>query len=550
MISLPFSTKSMSLKASKSTAAVLFFLVFSLLALNLPSYPGAVSWAPFLSVPIELPLIVLILALIPARFAWAPALLLSLGVACLFLLKLADLAAFSALQRPFNPYLDLTLFSNGWIFISGTFGPLLAGLAILLVCLVLALLFWLYFRSLRVLGEALKQFRYGLLVTSAGTLAVAGLIWALQPALGGQEIFHLRASQYLSDRLVKISRSIADLRKFEKTLDTKDELAGLANNPERMFQALGKRDVILLFVESYGRSAIEGPVYGQLIKPRLQHSQAILDKAGFGTRSTWLRSPTVGGISWLAHGTFLSGLWIDNQARYDLLMRSKRASLNRLFGNAGWETSAIMPAITMAWPEAGYFGYNRIFAAKDLDYQGKPFNWVTMPDQYTFAAFERLVRRPAHANGKPVMAEIALISSHAPWTPIPELIDWQDVGDGSIFNDQATKGDPPAVVWADTDRVRVQYIKAIDYSLETLTDYIARFGESAVFLVLGDHQPAPLITGQGASRAVPFHIITRDKSLLRRLDDAKFSSGLRPRSDLPVQDMNTMRDLLLTTFSQ
>ncbi len=65
------------------------------------------------------------------------------------------------------------------------------------------------------------------------------------------------------------------------------------------------------------------------------------------------------------------------------------------------------------------------------------------PTQYTLSAFERLVREPAREKGKPVMAEIALISSHAPWTPVARMIDWDDVGDGTAFDAQATSGDHP-----------------------------------------------------------------------------------------------------------
>ena len=85
-----------------------------------------------------------------------------------------------------------------------------------------------------------------------------------------------------------------------------------------------------------------------------------------------------------------------------------------------------MPAITLAWPEARYFGYDRVLAAADLGYRGQPFNWVTMPDQFTLAAFERQVLDPAPR--PPVFAEIALISSHAPWTPIPPLLPWDALG--------------------------------------------------------------------------------------------------------------------------
>ena len=52
------------------------------------------------------------------------------------------------------------------------------------------------------------------------------------------------------------------------------------------------------------------------------------------------------------------------------------------------------PAITMDWPEASYYGYDEVFASNDLGYRGKPFNWITMPDQYTLSAFDRLARQP------------------------------------------------------------------------------------------------------------------------------------------------------------
>lgn len=274
-----------------------------------------------------------------------------------------------------------------------------------------------------------------------------------------------------------------------------------------------------------------------------------LQGAGFAVASGWTRSPTVGGLSWLAHGTLLSGLWIDSQARYDRLMESDRASLNRLFRDAGWRTAAVMPAITMDWPESAHFGYDQILAAKDLGYRGRPFNWVTMPDQYTLSAFERLARVPANAAGKPVMAEIALISSHAPWTPVPKLIDWDAVGDGTAFNDQAESGDPPAVVWADHDRVRRQYAETVDYVLHALGEYMLRFGRDAIFVTLGDHQPAALVTGPDASRAVPIHIVSRDHALVQRFIADGFDAGMTPSPEGAEPSMDSIREHLIRQFS-
>jgi hypothetical protein len=246
----------------------------------------------------------------------------------------------------------------------------------------------------------------------------------------------------------------------------------------------------------------------------------------------------------------LSGLWIDSQARYDRLIRSQQPSLNRLFAEAGWKTAAVMPAITMDWPDAAYYGYAQILPAAGLSYRGKPFNWIAMPDQYTLSAFERLVRGPERQRGLPVMAEIALISSHAPWTPVARLLDWEAIGDGSVFNDQATSGDPPSVVWSDPERVRRQYIATIDYSLETLGSYMARFGKDTVFIVLGDHQPAAIVTGPNASRAVPLHVVSGDAGLIASFKTQGFSTGMLPAATAHEWGMDEMRQVLIDRFTR
>ena len=52
---------------------------------------------------------------------------------------------------------------------------------------------------------------------------------------------------------------------------------------------------------------------------------------------------------------------------------------------------------------------------------GPRFGYPTMPDQYTLDAFHRLELARQHR--RPVMAEIDLISSHAPWSRTPHMID-------------------------------------------------------------------------------------------------------------------------------
>lgn len=519
------------------------FCLLIWLFIDLPEHPEAIKATSFLRIPVEVPALVALLALVigPLRKMLIGFLLL-LAAGVLFL-KLADLGTQAAFQRPFNPYLDAKMVADGWNVLSGSLGTASAALVVIaalagFVTFLLALRWAAHFAS-----HQSRSFARRTALAAVSCFAVLLAMLPIQQTFSWQGAIRADATTVptMLNRVALIARSVEDMRSFEAQLAAPDATAARS----APFGKIAGRDVFLIFVESYGRSAVEDPRYAPIIQPRLQAAELEMAKAGYQGVSRWITSPTVGGLSWLAHGTLLSGLWVDSQARYDRLVRSQRQSLNALFRQAGWTTVAAMPAITMDWPEARYFGYDAIFAAKDLGYRGKPFNWITMPDQFTLSAIDRLVRNKPTA--RPAMIETALISSHAPWTPIASLIPWEDVGDGSVFSDQATSGKTPAQVWADADDVRRHYIQTIDYSLQTISSYVANYGRGAVFIVIGDHQPAAIITGPNASRAVPLHILSSDTALLEHLQQHGFAKGLMP-SDKDEIPMNALRDLFVELF--
>ncbi|MBP2550631.1 hypothetical protein J2858_003571 [Neorhizobium galegae] len=528
----------------QAVVAGFIFCAITLVVLNMPDHPDAMTPAAFLRLPLEVPALLAVLIMARDRLNRLLAFLLTLVCGVMLFLKLADIGTQAAFQRPFNPYLDVKMLGDGWNIASGNLGFLAACLSLLGIVLLLAGVLGLTFSAIRRLAPVGRMTgrRAGL---SAGLLAVSALLLATTSLRPGTLPVTADAGRYLGARVTLGIAAARDLRLFEQQLADGEKAGRASAGNSQLFQAVAGRDVILVFVESYGRSAVEDPRYAPVTAPRLAAMEKELGRAGFQSASRWITSPTVGGLSWLAHGTFLSGLQIDSQARYDRLMASERPSLNRLFADAGWEAVAVMPAITMDWPEAAYYGYDRILAAKDLGYRGKPFNWITMPDQYTLSALQTMVR--AKKPRKPAMVEMALISSHAPWTPVASMVDWDAIGDGSVFDAQATSGDPPAVVWANPERVRRQYIETIDYSLQALSSYIARHGEDAVFLVIGDHQPAAIVTGPDASRAVPFSVISRDGALIDRFQAAGFDAGLTPKQEVeqPMSGLyNQLIDLL------
>ncbi len=536
----------------EGSAGLLGALLWLSLVWNLPVELGALDLAGFLGLAGEVALLFGALALLAplreGRTGRAVAWTVGLATAMVALLKLAELMIRASLGRPFDPLSDLQLASSLMHLLTGTLGGVLGWLALTGLALVPILVFLITVRAVRVSQRVLEEPRWRRATAGGAALALV-LIVAEQlvpPAFERWRPVPLRTSQMLVDEWRQGRIMLADRAEFERKA---------AEDPfrtppaDRLLTGLGGADVVLVYIESYGRSALEQERYAELLLPRLATFERRLSDAGLVAASGYLTSPTMGGQSWLAHGTLESGLWITDQRLYDLLVASDRLTLAKAFDRAGRRTVTVRPAITMPWPEGPMLGYQKIYAAKDLGYRGKPYNWITMPDQYTLAAFERRERERPHP---PLFAELALISSHAPWTPIPPVLErWSKIGDGRLFSQWAEAGDPPDVVWRDPERVRAQYALAIDYVLGVLASYSARFVDDQTLLILvGDHQPAPLITGAGASRDVPMHVISGAPGLLEPFLRFGFTPGMRPRHGPAVARMDQFRDMFLGAFSQ
>ena len=195
-----------------------------------------------------------------------------------------------------------------------------------------------------------------------------------------------------------------------------------------------------MFVESYGRAAVEHQVVSPEVNAVLNRGTDSLRAAGFSSRSAFLTSSTFAGVSWLAHGTLQSGLWIDSQLRYNQLLQTDRLTLSAAFDKrAGWRTVAAVPSNTEDSPEGqSFYQFDTMYDSRNVGYAGPKFGYASMPDQYTLAALQRQELAPADRS--PVMAEVDLVSSHGPWVPLPRMVDWGAVGDGSVFTSQPDPG--------------------------------------------------------------------------------------------------------------
>ncbi|KKB81293.1 hypothetical protein VW35_01620 [Devosia soli] len=511
-----------------------------------PNHPDALNGWALLQLPLEWFAVVGVLVLLPAgrAFTYAVRAMLTLALTLVSLLKCADLATFTAFNRSFNPLMDLPLAEAALRLAGGSVGwPLAIMIAVLIGLLpfgLAAMLWWSTGRINRLTIGLPMRWIAGMVGAVAMVLAVAQVgaareAWTLPIPVPGEAF----STQLAIERTTTFRALYADLAAFETEAET-DPFSGQSG----LFDRLDGRDVFVIFIESYGQTALRNPLYAPTHRARLEEAEKKLAAAGLSMRSALLTSPVAGGQSWLAHATIASGLSIDNQARYRAMLASTRPSLYHLAQTAGYRTTVIMPAITLPWPESQFMGFNDIYEAKDLDYQGEAFNWTTMPDQYTLSTVDRILPE----GGQPDFAMTALLSSHAPWTPVPKVVDWDAVGDGAIFDESQHVGPPGGEVWPNPDLMREQYRLALDYSLDIVFDFAARHaGRDWLLVILGDHPPAQTVS-QIEGQDVPIHLIG-SAAALAAFDAWGFTDGLIPDETSPVWPMSSFRDRFIAALS-
>ncbi|MFD5497243.1 CDP-alcohol phosphatidyltransferase [Streptomyces sp. NPDC127091] len=516
-------------------------------ALLLPNTAGALRPDRFTRIPAEAIIGAALLPALPRRPRIVAAALYGVGLAVLTVLNLLDIGFKEYLGRGFNLVLDWGLLDDALAYVEDSMGPATATAATLgAITLALLLVVVMALAAVR-LSELLARHRAR---ATRGTL-VAGTVWITCTALGvqvlGTPVASDRASAAVKVQARRVVNTLHDEAQFEKVARS-DTFA--ATPPDRLLPDLRGKDVLITFIESYGRTALEDPVIAPGVTRTLDTGTETLAEAGYRARSGWLTSATFGGSSWLGHSTALSGLWIDNQQRYRTATSNDRLTLTKAFQKSGaWDTVGVMPGVQKGWPEAQWFGLDKVYNAFQLGYQGPKFSWSTMPDQYTLEAFQHLEHGKERDRGRNLMAEIILTSSHQPWAPLPEMVGWDELGDGSVFEAIQQAGKDPGSLMTDTTKSRQEYGRSVTYSVTALTQWLERYGtDDTVLVFLGDHQPVARVSGLRASRDVPVTIVAKDPKVLERIADWNWTEGLRPAEDAPVWKMDAFRDRFLKAY--
>jgi phosphatidylglycerophosphate synthase len=522
-------------------------LVLLWFALLLPDRLYQISFEAFVRIPIELLVLVavgLVLPTWPRRIVAGVAGFL-FGV--LIFAKFLNMGYYDLLDRAFNPVTDWGEIAQAKGVLQDAIGAKLTNVVAVVLVIGLALVLAIIIAAAIHIAAVAARHRRGAVRGLAALTAVWGLSAGLSLQLIPGSPVASASETGLAVAQVRLTKAaLADPRIFGQAIHGPDpEAAVPASN---LLTGLRGKDVLIVFVESYGQVAIQGTSFSPGADAVLHRQEGMLSRAGWSTRSAWEGSPTSGGVSWLAHSTVQSGLWVNSQQRYDELLASQRFTLSDAFKKAGWHTVADDPSDNTTWvPGTTFYHYDQTYNRLNVGYKGPSFSYSAMPDQYTFAEFQRLELTPGH---KPVMAEIDTTSSHTPWVPLPSMVPWNQVGNGSIFNAQRGTAADVARVWSNANTVRQFYGQSIQYSMTALTSWVTQLNDpNLVLILMGDHQPHSTVSGNTPNNEVPISIITRSPSVLAQMSSWHWQNGLLPTAGAPLEPMDAFRNQFLNTFN-
>jgi phosphatidylglycerophosphate synthase len=504
--------------------------------------------AAFLRIPLEGLVLVAVALVLPVRARRIAATVAGILLGVLTFAKILNIAFYEYGDRAFNPVFDWGSIGSALGVVRDAIGAKRTDIALVLLGLGLILLVGAITAATIHVTTMAARHRRSAVRGLAGLTAVwavcAGLSLQLIPASPvastsavGVAVAQVRATQ----------AAFSDHRLFERAIHSPDPEASIPALD--LLSGLRGKDVIIAFVEGYGQVSIQGTSFSPGIDAVLRRASASLARAGWSTQSAWVTAPGYGGISQEAHSTLQAGLWVNSRQRYSELVSSSRFTLSAAFGKAGWRTVSDSPASDdQNWPAGTqFYHFDQLYDRSNVGYHGPTFSYAPMPDQYMLAAFQRLELGPGH---KPVMAEIDTVSSHSPWAPLPAMVPWNKVGNGSIFDPMPARGETPLSVVRSASKERKAYGTSMQYSLQALTSWVTEVNDpNLVLILLGDEQPDTPITSPGASHDVPISIVARDPSVFSQIASWHWQDGLLPGPSAPLEPMSAFRNQLLGTFS-
>jgi phosphoglycerol transferase MdoB-like AlkP superfamily enzyme len=322
--------------------------------------------------------------------------------------------------------------------------------------------------------------------------------------------------------------------------------AAMAAKSANTLGALGGRDVYLIMLESVGAITYDDALAARTLGPSRERFAADIAASGRHVVTAFFRSPTFAGGSDLAQLGVLSGIDLSDPMRHDLLLTTQRPTLISLFKAQGYQTFGLYPALNWEWPERAFYGFDVFIERRDLGYTGPAMGFWELPDQFTAARFEKI--HPRDNGAPPRFVFFPTITCHLPFSPVPPYqAEWSRVLSAQPFDEDETHqtlAQKPN--WLN---MAPDYLRMVNYTYQWLGAYFRQpEPREAIYVLIGDHQPAASITGEGASWDVPVHIVSRDSKLLGRFIEQGFRPGMEPPRQA-IGALHALTGMMLESFA-
>ena len=447
----------------------------------------------------------------------------------------------SYFARPFYPRSDISLVRGGLLLLFGDIGRTADLLAPFVVVLILVVASVLGSAMIAGAGAVLRTAPRPALGVAAVTLVAVPLmvIAGMPESLGGKVVAWARPE---STEFVAVD--------VPDAIVTEDEEEAIPEI-EYTLPGLMDRDIYFIAMEAYGYTTVSRPELSVQFDPLRQQLQDTLASQGYEVLTNYFQSPVVGGYSWLAEATLFSGQWIDSQEKFEEFAVAGLPTLSGLLHDSGYHTVTVRPGtIHGDWPE-GWELYQFDDAIISYDggfgFEGPWFSFVPVTDQFAlwtgYNRVQELVQPGGPGADGPTFVYYQLVSTHTPFTRIPPVIDdWSTLGDGSIYRERSDEIRRFDNSWTGGNELDEGYVAAFEYEFAVVSDYVDRFVDHSrdpIFVFYGDHQPQRPIRPRDALRSTPFHVASRDESVLELFRSHGFQAGMVGTQPAPHPRMDS-----------
>jgi len=291
-----------------------------------------------------------------------------------------------------------------------------------------------------------------------------------------------------------------------------------------------KPNIYLLFIESYGGVATLTEYCSQPFAQLSEQLESQLKSADWHISSNYSKSTVIGGRSWLAMTTAMTGARIEDQIQYNGLLNEHQTYPHMIayFNKQGYETVRVstmssnkIDTMQMITIPNLFWGFDQRYMYSDIPYKGYKYDYYGgIPDQYTLGHIQEAILDKAE---RPYFMTFITMNSHGPWSNAPPIVEnWRTM---DTLQNPFPNGRPK--LGMDIS----QYWELMEFELKLLTKFILENGEEdSVFILLGDHNPAGLewkLKGRFNKWATPIHIISKDKKFVDSFHQHGFTEGMQ-----------------------